>query len=242
MVAGLEDLTLSDLLVLAAAGMFVLGYLILNQILLRIMLLIGTVLYIWYYAVVDSSPLWPAIWASCATGTANLIGLASLLYRRSAWAIPRQYRDLYEDFKALPPGDFRRLMTAAQRVTRPTGHRLTRENAPVETLYYVIDGVVEVEKNGARFSIPNGAFVGEVGYLTGNPASASTFLADESELLEWDVTTLKKRVKRDPRFGLAMDTMISLDLAGKVARAGAPITLASDGAPSTPSEPALTDS
>lgn len=219
----MEDLSFSDFLVLAAAGMFVLGYLILNQIILRIMLLVGTALYIWYYAVVDSSPLWPAIWASMATGSANLIGLMSLLYRRSQFAIPRTSRDLYSQFSQLPPGDFRNLMLAANRVTRPAGHRLTTEDRPVETLYYVIDGSVEVDKNGNRFHLSKGTFIGEVGYLTGNPASASTHLAEDSELLEWGVASLKKRVARDPRFGLAMDTMISLDLAGKVARAGAPI-------------------
>lgn len=223
----------SDLLVLAAAGMFVLGYLILDQILLRIMLLIGTALYIWYYAIVDSSPLWPAIWASLATGSANLIGLIKLIYRRSAWAIPRQYRDLYENFKALPPGDFARLVTAAKHVTRPAGYPMTRANEPIETLYYVINGQVEIEKDGARFAISNGVFVGEVGYLTRKPASASTVVAKNAELLEWDVKTLRKRVKRDPRFGLAMDTMISLDLAEKVAKAGAPV-LSTSANPSSP--------
>ncbi len=57
----MEEMLLSDFLVVAAAGMFVLGYLIINQILLRTMLLIGTGFYIWYYAVVDDAPLWPAI-------------------------------------------------------------------------------------------------------------------------------------------------------------------------------------
>ncbi|WP_282181773.1 hypothetical protein [Aliiroseovarius marinus] len=38
----------SDVLVFAAAATFVLGYLIINQVALRIMLLIGTGLYIWY--------------------------------------------------------------------------------------------------------------------------------------------------------------------------------------------------
>lgn len=222
MASGLEDLSLSDILVLAAAGMFVLGYLILNQILLRIMLLVGTALYIGYYAVVDTMPLWPAIWASIATGSANLIGLMSLLYRRSSWAIPKRYRDIYVHFKMLPPGDFRHLMKAATRVIRPSGHHLTTAGSPVETLYFVISGSVEVDKNGGRFSVEKEAFVGEVGYLTGNAASASTRLAVDSELLEWNVAKLKKRVAGDPRFGLAMDTMISLDLARKVARAGGP--------------------
>lgn len=217
----MKDLVFSDFLVLAAAGMFVLGYLIINQVILRTMLLIGTALYIWYYAVVDDAPLWPAIWASATTGTANLIGLLGLFYRRSAWAIPRQYRDLYPHFDVLPPGDFRKLMNVTHRVMRPSGYRLTTAGSTVDTLYYIIDGSIEIEKFNTRFLTPNNTFVGEVGYLTGNPASASTFLASDSLILEWPVARLKRRARRDPRFRLALDAMISLDLAGKVARAGA---------------------
>jgi hypothetical protein len=218
----MQELVFSDFLVLTAAGMFMLGYLIINQIMLRSMLLVGTAFYIWYYAIVEATPLWPAIWASTATGTANLIGLLSLFYRSSTWAIPRKYRDIYVHFDLLPPGDFRKLMSVANRVMRPDGYQLTTAGARVNTLYYVIDGAVEVEKFGSRFSIPDGIFVGEVAYLTGNRASASTYLASGSDVLEWDVATLKQRATRDPRFRLAMDAMISLDLAGKVARAGSP--------------------
>ena len=50
----MNEFLLPDFLVLAAAGMFVLGYLIINQIMLRAMLLVGTALYIWYYVVVIS--------------------------------------------------------------------------------------------------------------------------------------------------------------------------------------------
>lgn len=217
----MEDMLFSDFLVLAAAGMFVLGYLIINQIILRTMLLIGTGLYIWYYAVVDDAPLWPAIWASTATGLANLIGMSGLIYQRSAWAIPKQFRDIYPHFDVLPPGDFRKLMKATNRVARPAGYRLTTVGTTVDTLYYIIDGAVEVEKLNSCFSIPKNTFVGEVAYLTGNPASASTFLASDTLVLEWPVAQLKLCATRDPRFRLALDALISLDMAAKVARAGA---------------------
>ncbi|MEO0920722.1 MAG: cyclic nucleotide-binding domain-containing protein, partial [Pseudomonadota bacterium] len=88
--------------------------------------------------------------------------------------------------------------------------------------HYVVDSEVSIEKFGERFTIPNGVFVGEVAYLTGNRASASTYLATDSDVLEWDIGSLKRISARDPRFRLAMDAMISLDLAGKIARAGSP--------------------
>lgn len=214
----MQELQLADYLVFAGAGMFVLGYLIINQVILRIMLLVGTLLYIWYYGVVDDTPLWPAIWASSATGTANILGLLSLFYSRSALAIPRGFQDIYKRFANLPPGDFAKLVRASERVHRPGGHRLVTEGAQVATLYYILEGNAQVTKGSNSFEIAEDSFVGEVGYLTGNPASATAELAQDSVLLEWDVAILRKRARRDPRFKLALEALISLDLAEKVSR------------------------
>ncbi|WP_298909139.1 cyclic nucleotide-binding domain-containing protein [uncultured Aliiroseovarius sp.] len=212
----------SDILVFAAATTFVLGYLIINQVALRIMLLIGTGLYIWYYAVVNDTPLWPAIWASGATGLANLIGLTNLFVRRSKWILPKRDVDIYPAFSALPPGDFRKLMLLARRDKYNKDRVLTTIGTAVPDLYYVISGAVDVQKQDGNFTMHSGNFVGEVAFLTNNEASASVVMAEEGELLCWDVTQLRARAERDVRFRLALDAMISLDLARKVAQAGAP--------------------
>lgn len=213
---------LSDILVLAAAATFVLGYLIINQIALRVMLLVGTGFYIWYYAVVADTPLWAAIWASTATGTANVLGLTSLFLRKSRWIIPKRDKDLYPAFSALPPGDFRKLMLLANRGRRTQGEVLTTVGATVTSLFYVVSGRVEIRKRGSVFHMHSGNFVGEVAFLTEEDASATTLMAEDGELLSWDVEQLRQRAARDVRFRLALDAVISLDLARKVARAGSP--------------------
>ncbi len=217
-----EDLSLSDYVVFAAGVTFCLGYATINQVALRILVMIGTGLYIWYYAIVTDTPQWVAIWTSIAMGAANVIGLFGLWLRASPLSIPRRHRDIYAHFKILPPGDFRKLMRAATRQTLPSGYVLTTNNARVKSVYYIVNGSVAVEKFGDRFFLPDGIFLGEVGYLTGNRASATTVLTEDSDVLEWDVAELKRRSDSDVRFKLAMDALISLDLAEKVARAGSP--------------------
>jgi len=218
----MQSLFTPDVIVAAAATVFVIAYLIINQVALRLTLLLGTALYIWYYFVAAQDPLWSAIWASGATGLANMIGLGKLWLRNSPISIPRRHMDVYAHFDILPPGDFRKLMRAATRQTRPAGYVLTRSNTRVETLYYVVNGPVVVEKYGESFRLPDGIFLGEVAYLTGNRASATTHLAADSDVIEWEVADLKRRAQRDVRFRLALDALISLDLADKVARAGSP--------------------
>lgn len=205
-----------------AGGLFTLGYVIINQIVLRVLIGIGTLFYIWYYWVVADAPLWEAIVTSVIMGTANLIGLAQLLVGRSNWAIPRAHRDIYPMFKDIPPGDFRNVVLQADRITLPTGTEMTTEGEAVSQMYFVISGATEATKQGETFALPAGVFVGEVAYLTERKASATTRVTKEVEVLRWDVAKIKKRSRKQARFKLALDALISKDMALKVAFSVAP--------------------
>ncbi len=201
-----------------AAGAFqVLGLLIINQVALRLMLLVGTVLYICYYSVVASAPLWDAIYISTLIGSANLVGILGLLARRSRLAIPRAHRDIYALFPGLPPGDFRTLMHHAKRYSVSAPMQLTCENAPVTRLFFVISGSTSISKMGETFEMPSGAFVGEVGYLTQQNASASSVANEGAELLEWSSADLRRASLKSTRFKMAFDATLSVDMARKVA-------------------------
>lgn len=217
--------SLPDLLILAAATSYFIGYLIINQVMLRLFILAGTLCYIGYYWTVADTPLWMAIWASVAIGSANLFGLWLLLMSRSRLSIPKQYRALYDSqphFRDLPPGDFRVLITAARHVTLAERTVLMRENAWNTKLYYLLDGTVEAEKLGHAFDMPAGIFMGEVAYLLEQPASATIAVKPGATVLEWDFAELRKRSLRKPRFKLALEAMISRDLSRKVSLAVAP--------------------
>lgn len=213
---------LPDYLVAAAGVIYMLAFLIINQVVLRCMLLIGSAFYIAYYSVVANEPLWAAIFTNLGISLANLFGLLLLLFRNSRFSIPRAHSDIYPAFRLLPPGDFRTLMRLGERKKLEADTTLTREGKTVETLYFVLDGEVAAEKRGETFSLPLQIFIGEVGYLTGNGASATTRLAEGGEVVAWDVRKLRREARRNTRFNLALDALISQDLATKVAQAGAP--------------------
>lgn len=212
-----------DVVVFLAGAAYVLGYLIINQVGLRLMILLGTCFYTWYYFIASDEPLWSAVYLSVMIGVANLIGLLGLYLRRSRLLVPRAFQDLYGHFGDLPPGDFRDLMARCKRRRTENREVVTREGAPVEHLIYVISGGIDVEKKGDRFPLPSGIFIGEVAFLTGQGASATTWVEAGAEILEWDVADLKARSRRKPRFRLALEAMISKDLAAKVAHAVAPM-------------------
>ena len=217
-----EWLLQPDVLIYLAGGSFVLGYLIINQVILRTMVLIGTLIYILYYATVADQPLWGAIYTSVAMGLANLIGLGLLFVRRSKLAIPEAHRDIYPRFVQLSPGDFRSLMRHAHRFRTLDEEVLTIQGQPVSHLSYIISGNAQVTKRDTFFELPPGVFVGEVAYLQGTPSAATTVLPEGSELLQWKVQDLARIGARNQRFKLAIEAAISRDMAAKVAQAVAP--------------------
>ena len=85
LVTGAESLP-AGLLVNAAMIFYVAGFAIGGRVALRGFTLMGTGFYIAYYAVVAAAPLWDAILASLAIGTANLVGLVR---ERRAASLPQ---------------------------------------------------------------------------------------------------------------------------------------------------------
>jgi len=208
-----------DTVIFLAAGISILGYLATSQIILRHLILAGSAMYIYYYFAATEDPLWTAIIASGLQAAANIVGLSLLFVGRSQWAIPAAHRDLYPPFTHIPPGDFAALVRRATRVTVSSSLQLTEEGKPVENLYYVISGGVEITKGHERFDMPDGMFVGEVSLMLGQPASSSACLKPGSEVLVWSSKTLSRQVSRRPQLKLTLDAAIARDMAAKVARA-----------------------
>ncbi|SMY08676.1 Crp/Fnr family transcriptional regulator [Flavimaricola marinus] len=221
----MSDVFTPNVLIVLAGLSFVSGYLVIDQRVLRVLLLIGSALYIGYYATVADGPLWAAIYTSLIMVAANLIGLSILLLQGVRWIIPPEYRALYAQFAHLQPGDFRSVVRTARRVTLRRDTQLTIEGQPVTEVYLVLSGRTRVSKGAEEFELPAGVFVGEVAYLLETPASASTVIEAGGEVLVWPIDVLRDRSARKPRFKLALEAMISRDLARKVALAVAPAHL-----------------
>lgn len=215
----MTDIFSPTLLVGLASGCYALGYLIINQMHLRLLVLIGSAFYVAYYATAAAEPLYGAIYTTLVLSAANLVGITLLTLGRYRIALPKAHTDIYGRFDILNPGDFRRVMAFGERHTLDANQDVTREGAPVDYLYYVIQGQISVAKRGSHFSMPEGLFIGEVAYLLNRPSAATTTLHAGAEIIRWELSTLRARSARDPRLKLAIDAMLGHDLAQKVAEA-----------------------
>lgn len=209
-------------LVASAGGVQIIGYLLINQTYLRLTMLCSTSLYIVYYFNAAETPLWWAIAISSMTLVAILIGLAALYARNASWSLPEEHKDIYPLFDELQPGDFSTVMRLAKRITIDKERIVTREGEEIDALYYVTAGHFLVRKGNAEFDVPGPTFIGEVAYLTGKPSAATTTLPAGTEVLEWPRDALRRQSRKNPRLKLALEALISRDLAVKVSLAVSP--------------------
>lgn len=220
MTAFLDFITDPNSLAHAAAGFYALGLLTRNQIILRVLILLGTGFYIAYYYLAPSVPLWEAIIWSCILGTANIYVLAGLTLDRTTFALSSWERSLYEKFPGLAPGEFRRLVKSGTWIEGNGVSHLTIEGAKQDHLFCTLDGLVTIKRQGEEFAVEGGCFIGEIAYLLNTPATATATAADGTWTMRWSFEDLRKLEERYPALRISVRDAFNVDMARKVARTG----------------------
>ncbi len=200
---------------------YILGFLCRNQIALRASVLAGTGFYLSYYLLIETGPLWDAFAGSLLIATANVIGLASLIYSRMPLGMGEHQRSIFEALGALEPGVFRALMKIGRHETSTGDAVLTREGETPDSLFFVMSGRPLITKGRDRFDVDGGCFIGEVSWMRDTPASATATLPAGANYIVWPRPALDRLTRRSPRVRQALEAMIAQDMARKVAAARA---------------------
>ncbi len=217
----MAEIDLPALTVYAAIGFYVLGFLFRNQVVLRLLVLAGSLLYCIYYVYAVAEPLWDAFFGTALIASANLIGLVGLLLSRARIIVPAGERDLLEALRPLEPGLFRRLMRAGEVIHAEAPIEMTQEGEAPDALWFVASGGVRIDKFGSAVNVSGPCFIGEIAWLQGVPATAGTALDPGAVAVRWPRPALARALRRSPRLATALEALIAQDMARKVA-AGAP--------------------
>ncbi|MEL6946913.1 MAG: cyclic nucleotide-binding domain-containing protein [Pseudomonadota bacterium] len=206
------------LLVHIAALFYVAGFLVRDQLILRMLVLLGTVCYLVYYYFALDAPLWDAIFWSLVMGAANLYMILVLLFERTTFRMTDEEMRLYAAFGSMNPGEFRRVLKVAEWSDADGKTPLTQENELCDRLYYVLDGAVTINKGGRSFDIPAGSFIGEVAYFLKQAASATVTVTKGGRYVAFSRDAIEKLEKKSPGIRIAIHSVLSADMAAKVAR------------------------
>lgn len=216
----LENWSATALLVHLAALTYVAGFLIRNQLLLRGLILIGTILYIAYYYLEPQTPLWDAIGWSIVMGFANAFTMTRMILDGRGDRDEGDGMAVHHALREMTPGDLRRVMSLAEESTASIDTVVIEPGTVPVHLYFVISGEILLKKHNAGNVIGffgRSQFVGECSYVLNRAASAKVILGAGSHYLRWNVADLRALSAKTESVRSALASAFSRDLAMKEA-------------------------
>jgi CRP-like cAMP-binding protein len=125
----------------------------------------------------------------------------------------------------------RRLMAQGEWRTALQGAELMQENQRMPELVYVARGAAVVEMGGKLVGVCGpGDFLGEMSFMSGQPASATVRVANKTSYCAFDRAQLSGFLDDNPELRSALEASFNRNLAGKLVRmnataSGKPMTL-----------------
>lgn len=210
--------TVAPHLIHVGAVLYLICFLFRDQIALRTFAITGDFAYTAYYYAAPATPLWEAIYWIIPNMGINIVMIFIILHDRRMTALSDEEMSLFQNLRGLTPGQFRRLLKLGkwQRLHEPMV--LTREGEALDRLYYVLQGEVEVDKSGRKITVEPSVFIGELAYLRDKPATATVTAGKEAVVVSWSHKDLKRVTLKDSELNQSLSTLLSADLAEKVAR------------------------
>tara|TARA_B100001109_G_scaffold170905_1_gene139590 strand:- start:40 stop:672 length:633 start_codon:yes stop_codon:yes gene_type:complete len=206
-----------DILVHVGAFLMLLAYLVRDQILLRGLIILGTIFYIISYFIMDP-PLWSALLWSASFVVINAIMIVVIYSDRASFLMNEKEEKLYQVFNALSPGEFKKILKIADWFDGPSPEPITTEGEIPERLYFIIDGEAVVARDSKEFFVGPNVFIGELAYLIKKPATATVTLTEKAVGVSWKTSILTKILAANPQMKIAFDGLMNQDLASKLAR------------------------
>ncbi len=187
---------------------------------LRVAAVAGLSLEIVYFAVTKQSFTTGLPW-DVAFVLINLYELALLLRERAQSRLPGDDAFLLRRaFEGLDDIQIAKLLRAADWRSFAVGDVITRQDAPVDALYFILSGRAKVEVDGQVLAhLESGAFIGEIAYLTGNLATAKVTIEEQARLLAFSRMRMAKVTAGDRQINGILYQVLGRDLAQKMRQA-----------------------
>lgn len=152
----------------------------------------------------------------------NLVQLLLLEFENSR---ARFSEDEARFVKAAVPGvekaHARRLLRLARHVEHEAGTVLTTEGQPVDTLTFIVEGAVRVDKGGTMIGVcGHDDFIGEIAFMVGAnaKATATAIVTNSVRCLAFDHAALRAMLDKDNHLRHALESSFNRNLVGKLVK------------------------
>jgi Cyclic nucleotide-binding domain len=204
-------------------GLMLIGFLFRNPLKLRSFVVLGSLVFMLYSFLLTPLPWWTAIMSAVAIIAVNVFMIWQTTTDHRKFRLSAEEMMLFARLPGLTPGQYKELLNISEWHSPKVSMQLTKLGSLPNALYYVLEGQVEVNRSGGRFSIGPHAFIGELAFLRAKPATATTFANVGSLIVSWEHSALRALMKSNDGVRKSIDNLLSVDMAEKIARNAAPI-------------------
>ena len=200
-----------------ANTLYVVSYMLTSMLWLRVLAVIAAASTFPYFYF-QSEPLWSALfWQSCFL-VVNLVNLLILLYAMRRAHFDEEEQLAYRlKFSSLRPHEVRPIFERAERQSLRGGDTLLAEGQENHRLFLILEGRCQVRKQDTEVAdLGAGDFVGELSFLSAEPASADVVADGAVRLMSWDREALQPLFRREGLYETYFHSLCGLDVAGKL--------------------------
>lgn len=201
-------------------GMFLLffAFLLRHVLYLRINVIFASILSIIYDYNISSSPLWQNIFWRSLIIAANIFGIIMFLYYSRHIAFPAEYERLRKKvFHNMKDHEFKKLIDISVFESADPGEVIIHHGQQMTRIGLICEGKFEIKMNNEllNYSLP-GSFVGEMSFLSGEPATADVIAVEPSRYIMWDQSDLRKLLSKNSEIKNSLDQIFSRELINKI--------------------------
>lgn len=201
-----------------AFALIALSYLVRDIFWLRSISIVSSLASIVYSYAALSEPLWiNIIWNVVFIGV-NVTWIVVIVKERRSVSFSEEEKELYNTlFGTFSPVEFMKLLRIGEWKTCTPGEVLIVEQQPAPHMMLIYNGEVEVTLKDKKIAtLKDGAFVGEMSFLTGNLPTATVRATKETRCLAWSKEQLRKLLNRNPSMWATLQGVLSTDLTKKL--------------------------
>lgn len=189
---------------------------------LRLVTMAAITLESFYLIVAPEHPLWIYVGWNVAFLAINGFHVLKIFHHRYNLKMTEEESELFHGvFKAFPEYDFQLLIRAGQWRELEAGAELTRQGETVERIEFIYQGMVHIKVDDKVVgTLHNGQFVGEMSFVTGDPASATAMTSMPTKVVGWSQPALKKLLEDNPGMRQPIERVFNMDLLKKLSSTG----------------------
>ncbi len=201
-----------------AFGLIAFSFLVKDILYLRLLSILASVFSVFYNYTIPLEPMWLAINWNIIFVMVNLYHVAMLIYEKRPVHMEPKDKELYETmFKDLTPVEYLKITKIANWKKLNPGEKIITQDARVFHLNLIYNGTVNVQVDGNNVAeLKDGQFVGEMSFLTEQPATATCMVKHETELLVWKQKQFKDLLKRNPSLYFTIQSLLSTQVSSNL--------------------------